>query len=72
MINLDEKYHSYLEGTKKLRIDGIEERIIAYGYTDDGSNINGYYLTTENFQLQYDLKGIFLRMKAIRETVAFN
>ncbi len=72
MINLDEKYHSYLEGTKKLRIDGIEERIIAYGYTDDGSNINGYYLTTENFQLQYDLKGIFLRMKAIKETVAFN
>ena len=69
MINLDEKYHSYLEGNKKLRIDGIEERVIAYGYTDDGSSINGYYLTTENFQLQYDLKGIFLRMKAIRETV---
>ncbi len=69
MINLDEKYHSYLEGTKKLRIDGIEERVIAYGYTDDGSNIDGYYLTTENYQLKYNLQGIFLKMKAIRETV---
>ena len=69
MINLDEKYHSYLEGTKKLRIDGIEERVIAYGYTDDGSNIDGYYLTTENYQLKYNLQGIFLKMQAIRETV---
>ena len=69
MINLDEKYHSYLEGNKKLRIDGIEERVIAYGYTDDGSSIDGYYLTTENFQLKYNLQGIFLKMKAIRETV---
>ena len=69
MINLDEKYHSYLEGNKKLRIDGIEERVIAYGYTDDGSSINGYYLTTENYQLKYNLQGIFLKMQAIRETV---
>ena len=69
MINLDEKYQTYLEGSKKLRIDGIEERVIAYGYTDDGSSIDGYYLTTENFQLKYNLQGIFLKMKAIRETV---
>ena len=69
MINLDEKYQSYLDGGKKLRLDGIEERVIAYGYTDDGSSIDGYYLTTENFQLKYNLQGIFLKMKAIRETV---
>jgi len=69
MINLDEKYQTYLEGSKKLRIDGIEERVIAYGYTDDGSSIDGYYLTTENFQLKYNLQGIFLKMQAIRETV---
>ena len=69
MINLDEKYQSYLDGGKKLRIDGIEERVIAYGYTDDGSSIDGYYLTTENFQLKYNLQGIFLKMQAIRETV---
>jgi len=69
MINLDEKYQSYLDGGKKLRIDGIEERVIAYGYTDDGSSIDGYYLTTENYQLKYNLQGIFLKMQAIRETV---
>ena len=60
MINLDEKYHSYLEGTKKLRIDGIEEKVVAYGYTDDGSNIDGYYLTTPNYKLNYTLQGLSL------------
>ena len=69
MFNLDERYQSYLTGEKKLRIDGIEERVVAYGYTDDGSSIDGYYLTTENFQLKYNLQGIFLKMQAIRETV---
>ena len=69
MINLDEKYQSYLDGGKKLRIDGIEERVIAYGYTDDGSSIDGYYLTTENYRLNYTLEGIFLRMTAIKEVV---
>ena len=67
MFNLDERYHSYLNGSKKLRIDGVEEKVVAYGYTDDGSSIDGYYLTTENFHLKYDLQGIFLRMKALRE-----
>ena len=67
MINLDEKYHSYLKGTKKLRIDGIEEKVVAYGYTDNGSNIDGYYLTTPNYRLKYTLKGIFVKMTAINE-----
>jgi len=67
MFNLDEKYHSYLHGNKKLRIDGVEERVKAYGYTDDGKSISGYYLTTENYQLKYNLDGQFLRMEALRE-----
>ena len=67
MFNLDEKYHSYLHGNKRLRIDGVEERVKAYGYTDDGKSISGYYLTTENYQLQYNLDGQFLRMEALRE-----
>ena len=36
MINLDARYQSYLHGSKKLRIDGVEETVLAYGYTDDG------------------------------------
>ena len=41
MLNLDERYQSYLDGKKKLRIDGEEHRVIAYGYTDDGQTIDG-------------------------------
>ena len=67
MLNLDERYHSYLKGEKKLRIDGVEEKVVAYGYTDDGSTIDGYYLTTENYRLTYTMEGIFLKMTAIRE-----
>ena len=67
MFNLDERYQSYLTGDKKLRIDGVEERVIGYGYTDDGKDIDGYYLTTENYQLKYSMDGIFLRMEALRE-----
>ena len=67
MLNLDERYHSYLKGEKKLRIDGVEEKVGAYGYTDDGSTIDGYYLTTENYRLNYTMEGIFLKMTAIRE-----
>ncbi len=57
MFNLDERYQSYLTGDKKLRIDGVEERVKAYGYTDNGKEIDGYYLTTENYQLKYNMDG---------------
>ena len=67
MFNLDERYHSYLSGDKKLRIDGVDEKVKAYGYTDNGKEIDGYYLTTENYQLKYNMDGLFLSMKAIRE-----
>ena len=67
MFNLDERYQSYLTGDKKLRIDGVEEKVNGYGYTDNGKDIDGYYLTTENYQLKYNMDGIFLRMEALRE-----
>ena len=67
MFNLDERYQSYLTGDKKLRIDGVEEKVKGYGYTDNGKDIDGYYLTTENYQLKYNMDGVFLSMKAIRE-----
>ena len=55
MINLDQKYESYVRnGDKKLRIDGIQERVRGYGYTDDGKDINGYYLQTDNYTLYYN------------------
>ena len=69
MINLDERYHSYLNGRKKLRIDGVEEAVKGYGYTDDGESITGYYLTTKNYQLYYDNDAVFLNMEPLRELV---
>ena len=69
MINLDERYHSYLKGEKKLRIDGVDERLNAYGWHCDGNEIKGYYLTTENYKLYYNMKEQFLKMEALREPV---
>ena len=56
MINLDERYHSYLDGSKKMRIDGMEERVKAYGCHCDGSDIIGHYVTTENYRLTYNMQ----------------
>ena len=67
MINLDERYHSYLDGSKKMRIDGVEERVKAYGWHCDGNDITGHYVTTENYQLTYNMEGVFTKMVPIRE-----
>ena len=69
MINLDERYHDYLNGRKKLRIDGVDERLNAYGWHCDGNEIKGYYLTTENYKLYYNMNEQFLKMEALREPV---
>ena len=65
MINLDERYHDYLDGSKKLRIDGTDERLNAYGWHCDGNEIKGYYLTTENYKLYYNMEGSFKRMERL-------
>ena len=68
MFNLDQKYESYVRnGNKKLRIDGIEERVRGYGYTDDGKDIDGYYLITDNYTLYYNSNQQFLRMEALEQ-----
>ena len=68
MFNLDQKYESYVRnGDKKLRIDGEEHRVRGYGFTDNGKEIDGYYLTTDNHTLYYNKKEQFLRMEALKE-----
>ena len=42
MINLDERYHDYLNGSKKLCIDGTDERLNAYGWHCDCNEKKGY------------------------------
>ena len=65
MINLDERYHSYLDGSKKMRIDGVEERVKAYGWHCDGSDITGHYVTTENHKLFYNRDNQFVRKETL-------
>lgn len=65
MINLDERYHSYLAGHKKFRIDDVEEAVKGYGFECDGSSIVGYYVLTENHKLVYNLKEVFQYMEQL-------
>ena len=66
MINLDEKFHNYLEkGGKTFRIDGVNERLTGYGYHCDGSDIKGYWGSTTNYKLYYNLNEQFLKMEAL-------
>jgi hypothetical protein len=65
MINLDERYHSYLSGQKKFRIDNVEECVKGYGFECDGSSIIGYYVLTENYRLSYNLKEQFKYMEPL-------
>ena len=67
MFNLDDRYHSYLFGNKRMRIDGVEERVRGYGYTDDGKDIDRYYLITDNYTLFYNREEQFLRMEALEK-----
>tara|TARA_R100000008_G_C3585337_1_gene171794 strand:- start:1763 stop:1981 length:219 start_codon:yes stop_codon:yes gene_type:complete len=69
MINLDEKFHSYLETghTKTFKIDGVNEPLRGYGYHCDGNDIVGYYVTTENYKLYYNMNEQFIRMHPLRE-----
>ena len=69
MINLDERYHSYLKGQKKLRIDGVNEPVKGYGWHCDGNEIKGYYLTTSNYKLYYNMNEQFLKMEPLREVL---
>jgi len=69
MINLDERYHDYLQSDKTLRIDGVAERLQAYGWHCDGNDITGYYLTTENYKLYYNMQEQFVRMEALKVPV---
>ena len=67
MINLDEKYHHYLETGKTLRIDGVNEKLKGYGYNCDGNDIIGYYLLTDNYKLFYNLNEQFHKLVPLRE-----
>ncbi len=65
MINLDAYYHDYLHTDKCFNIDGVCEHVVAYGWTDDGSRIDGYYVLTNNYKLYYNLEEKFLHKESV-------
>ena len=69
MVNLDERYHDYLMNGKLIRIDGISEKLIGYGWHCDGNEIKGYYLTTENHKLYYNLDQVYQYKTLLKEKI---
>ena len=68
MINLDEKFHNYLEkGGKTFRIDSVNEPLTGYGYHCDGNDIVGYWVNTTNYKLYYNLNEQFLKMEPLNQ-----
>ena len=72
MFNLDQIYGTYLTSDKRFRIDGVGEKVIAYGYNCDGSDIIGHYVTTENHRLYYDMEGVFIRKETLESLSTSN
>ncbi len=64
MINLDARYESYLHTDKCFTINGACEKVVAYGWTDDGLVIDGYYVLTNEHKLFYNTEGQFLYMES--------
>jgi len=69
MINLHQKFNHYLNTDRKIDLRDVNERLISYGWVDDGVNLTGYYVLTENYELVYDLKENF-QYKVPRNSMA--
>ena len=55
MKNLHQTYGHYLHTDKLLDDHDINERVLSYGWSDDGSKLIGYYVLTERHHLYYNL-----------------
>ena len=59
MINLHQLFNHYLNTERKIDLQDVNEKLVSYGWVDNGKDLTGYYVLTENFELVYDLKGMF-------------
>ena len=66
-VKYAKEFRKRLKREKKMRFDGVEERVKAYGWHCDGNDIVGHYVTIENYQLTYNMEGVFTKMVPIRE-----
>ena len=67
MINLEEKFGSYIGSNKTFRIDGVDESVTGFGYHCDGSDIKGYWVNTTHYKLFYNLNEQFIRMVPLND-----
>ena len=70
MINLDERYLSYLHTNKCFTIDGVCEKVKAYGYECDSWGIAGYYVLTDRHKLHYNMDESFSYKEELYRNVA--
>tara|TARA_Y100000287_G_scaffold43993_1_gene34255 strand:- start:984 stop:1193 length:210 start_codon:yes stop_codon:yes gene_type:complete len=66
MISLDERYHDYLHTEKRFNIDGVNERVLGYGWNSEGNEIVGHYVNTENYKLYYDMNCHFVKKEILK------
>ena len=69
MINLHERFSHYLNTGRLIDVEDVNERLISYGWLDDGKNLTGYYLLTENYELVYNMEEKF-KHKVPRQSLA--
>ena len=69
MINLHQRYNHYLNTDKKIDLRDVNEKLISYGWVDNGSDLTGYYVLTENYEIVYNLKDEF-QYKVPRKSLA--
>jgi hypothetical protein len=62
MVNLHQRYNHYLHSERKH--DKVNEKVIGYGWTDDGQDLTGYYVLTEKYKLFYNLQEQFQYMES--------
>jgi hypothetical protein len=60
MINLHQKYNHYLHTNKLLDHQDVHEKVTSYGWTDNGKDLTGYYIITENWVMHFDLSEKFI------------
>lgn len=69
MINLHQKYNHYLHTNKLLDHEDIHEKVRSYGWTDNGKDLTGYYVITENWVMHFDLSEKFIKKERLKSGV---
>lgn len=67
MLNLHQKFNHYKQDGRLLDAE-TPEKVVAYGWTDNGVSIDGYYVLTERHTLYYNLQDQ-LKSKVARQDV---